>query len=85
MGYLNTLFKYDWDLVKSPAGAWQWIPTDPDAANTVEDAHDPAKRHAPMMTTADLSPLGWTPSFGQLQRGFAITRRNCGGLCPHVC
>ena len=55
MGYLNTLFKYDWDLVKSPAGAWQWIPTDPDAANTVEDAHDPAKRHAPMMTTADLS------------------------------
>ena len=55
MGYLETLFKYDWDLVKSPAGAHQWIPTDPAAADTVEDAHDPTKRHAPMMTTADLS------------------------------
>jgi len=55
MGYLETLFKYDWDLVKSPAGAWQWIPTDPEAAKTVEDAHDPNKTHAPMMTTADLS------------------------------
>lgn len=55
MGYLKTLFKYDWNLVKSPAGAYQWIPSDPDAANTVQDAHDPNKRHAPMMTTADLS------------------------------
>lgn len=55
MGYLDTLFKYDWDLVKSPAGAWQWIPTDPAAADTVEDAHDPSKKHPPMMTTADLS------------------------------
>ncbi|MEM0448728.1 MAG: catalase/peroxidase HPI [Methanomassiliicoccales archaeon] len=55
MGYLNTLFKYDWKLVKSPAGAYQWIPTDPAAASTVQDAHDPSKRHSPMMTTADLS------------------------------
>jgi len=55
MGYLETLFKYDWDLVKSPAGAWQWIPADPEAGKTVEDAHDPKKTHAPMMTTADLS------------------------------
>ncbi len=55
MGYLDTLFKYDWDLIKSPAGAWQWKPTDPAAADTVEDAHDPNKKHAPMMTTADLS------------------------------
>lgn len=55
MGYLTTLFKYDWRLVKSPAGAYQWIPADPDAENAVEDAHDPDKRHAPMMTTADLS------------------------------
>lgn len=55
MGYLETLFKYDWDLIKSPAGAWQWTPTDPAAADTVEDAHDPNKKHAPMMTTADLS------------------------------
>ena len=55
MGYLETLFKYDWNLVKSPAGAYQWIPSDPEAAKTVEDAHDPNKRHAPMMTTADLA------------------------------
>ena len=55
MGYLETLFKYDWNLVKSPAGAFQWVPTDPEAATTVEDAHDLNKRHAPMMTTADLS------------------------------
>ncbi|NCA99290.1 MAG: catalase/peroxidase HPI [Clostridia bacterium] len=55
MGYLETLFKYDWNLVKSPAGAFQWIPSDPEAATTVEDAHNPNKRHAPMMTTADLS------------------------------
>ncbi len=55
MGYLETLFKYDWNLVKSPAGAYQWVPSDPTAANTVQDAHDPNKRHAPIMTTADLS------------------------------
>jgi catalase-peroxidase len=55
MGYLETLFKYDWNLVRSPAGAQQWVPTDPDAAKTVVDAHDPSKTTAPIMTTADLS------------------------------
>lgn len=69
MGYLETLFKYDWDLVKSPAGAWQWVPTDPAAADTVQDAHDPAKRHAPMMTTADLS-LRMDPIFGPIAKRF---------------
>ncbi len=69
MGYLETLFKYDWDLVKSPAGAWQWIPTDPAAADTVQDAHDPSKRHAPMMTTGDLS-LRMDPIFGPIARRF---------------
>ncbi len=69
MGYLNTLFKYDWDLVKSPAGAWQWIPSDPAAADTVRDAHDPAKRHAPMMTTADLS-LRMDPVYGPIARRY---------------
>jgi len=53
--YLETLFKYDWDLVKSPAGAWQWVPTDPEAEKLVPDAHDPKKTNAPMMTTADLA------------------------------
>lgn len=55
MGYLTTLLDYDWELTRSPAGAYQWTPTDPAAVDTVEDAHDPKKRHAPMMTTADLS------------------------------
>lgn len=69
MGYLDTLFKYDWDLIKSPAGAWQWIPTDPTAATTVQDAHDPSKRHAPMMTTADLS-LRMDPIYGPIAKHF---------------
>jgi catalase-peroxidase len=69
MGYLNTLFRYDWDLVKSPAGANQWIPSDPDAASTVEDAHDPEKRHAPMMTTADMS-LRMDPIYGPIARRY---------------
>ncbi|NEP19464.1 MAG: catalase/peroxidase HPI [Leptolyngbya sp. SIO4C1] len=53
--YLETLFKYDWELTKSPAGAWQWKPKGDAGADTVPDAHDPSKRHAPMMTTADMS------------------------------
>ena len=53
--YLETLFKYDWERVKSPAGAWQWKPKDGAGADTVPDAHDPSKRHAPMMTTADMA------------------------------
>jgi len=69
MGYLETLFKYDWDLVKSPAGAFQWVPTDPAAADTVEDAHDPSKRHAPMMTTADMS-LRMDPIYGPIAKRY---------------
>jgi len=67
--YLETLFKYDWDLVKSPAGAWQWIPTDPEAKTTVPDAHDPNKRHAPMMTTADLA-LRMDPTYSKIARHY---------------
>ncbi len=67
--YFDTLFDYDWDLVKSPAGAWQWIPTDPDAATTVPDAHDPSKRHAPIMTTADLA-LRMDPIYGPISKRF---------------
>ncbi len=68
-GYFETLFRYDWDLVKSPAGAWQWTPTDPAAKTTVEDAHDPKKRHAPMMTTADLA-LRMDPIYEPISRRF---------------
>jgi catalase-peroxidase len=69
MGYFDTLFGYDWDLVKSPAGAYQWIPTDPAAANAVPDAHDPSKRHAPMMTTADLA-MRMDPIYGPISKRF---------------
>jgi catalase-peroxidase len=55
MGYLNVLFKYEWELVKSPAGANQWLAKDVAEEDMVIDAHDPSKKHRPMMTTADLS------------------------------
>jgi catalase-peroxidase len=67
--YLETLYRYDWDLTKSPAGAWQWTPTDPAAADTVPDAHDPDKRHAPMMLTTDLA-LRMDPIYGPISRRF---------------
>jgi len=69
MGYLNTLFKYEWELTKSPAGAYQWVPKDSAAAQAVQDAHDPSKRHAPMMTTADLS-LRFDPIYEPIARRY---------------
>jgi catalase-peroxidase len=68
-GYFDTLFGYDWDLVKSPAGAWQWIPTDPTAKDTVPGAHDPSKRYAPIMTTADLA-LRMDPIYKPISKRF---------------
>ena len=53
--YFETLFGYEWKLTKSPAGAHQWIPSDDSAKNAVPDAHDPTKRHAPVMLTTDLA------------------------------
>ncbi len=53
--FFETLFGYDWELTKSPAGAWQWVPTDPAASDTVPDAHDPSKTHSPVMLTTDLA------------------------------
>jgi catalase-peroxidase len=67
--YLETLYKYDWDLTKSPAGAWQWTPTDPSAKDTVPDAHDPSMRHAPMMLTTDLA-LKLDPIYGPITKRF---------------
>jgi len=68
-GYFDTLFGYEWELTKSPAGAWQWTPTDPAAATTVPDAHDPNTRHAPMMTTADLA-LKLDPIYAPISKRF---------------
>lgn len=67
--YFDTLFGYDWDLVKSPAGAWQWIPADPNAADIVPDAHDSKKRHPPMMTTADMA-LRMDPIYKPIAKRF---------------
>jgi catalase-peroxidase len=69
MGYLNVLFKYEWELVKSPAGAYQWLAKDVDEEDMVVDAHDPSKKHRPMMTTADLS-LRYDPIYEPIARRF---------------
>jgi catalase-peroxidase len=68
-GYYDTLLGYDWELTKSPAGAWQWIPTDKSAATAVPDAHDPAKRHPPVMLTSDLA-LKLDPIYGPISKRF---------------
>jgi len=68
-GYLDNLFTYDWELTKSPAGANQWKPTDPAAQSNVPDAHDPSKRHAPMMLTTDLA-LKLDPIYAPISKRF---------------
>jgi catalase-peroxidase len=67
--YLENLFGYEWELTKSPAGAHQWIPKGGAGAGTVPDAHDPTKRHAPIMTTADLA-MRMDPAYEQISRRF---------------
>ena len=68
-GYLDNLFNYDWELTKSPAGAKQWTPKNPEAQGTVPDAHDPSKRHAPMMLTTDLA-LKVDPIYAPIAKRF---------------
>ena len=67
--YFDNIFGYEWELTKSPAGAFQWKPKDAAAAGTVPDAHDPAIRHAPMMLTTDLS-LRMDPAYEPISRHF---------------
>lgn len=67
--FFDTLFGYEWELTKSPAGAQQWIPTDPSAAEAVPDAHDPGKTHAPIMFTTDLA-LRMDPVYEPISRRF---------------
>ena len=67
--YFDTLFGYEWELTKSPAGAHQWTPKNGTGAGTVPDAHDPTKRHAPMMATTDLS-LRMDPAYEKISRRF---------------
>ena len=68
-GFFDNLYKYEWELTTSPAGAQQWTPTDPAAQDTVPDAHDPSKRHAPMMLTTDLA-LRLDPIYGPISQRF---------------
>jgi catalase-peroxidase len=68
-GYLDNLYKYEWELTTSPAGAKQWTPSDPAAQQDVPDAHDPSKRHAPMMLTTDLA-LRLDPIYGPITQRF---------------
>jgi catalase-peroxidase len=69
MGYFDMLFGYEWELVKSPAGAWQWLAKDVKPEHMIPDAHDPSKKHRPMMTTADLS-LRFDPLYEPISRRF---------------
>ncbi|MDZ7812903.1 MAG: catalase/peroxidase HPI [Ideonella sp.] len=69
MGYFKVLFKYEWELVKSPSGAHQWLAKDVAEEDMVEDAHIPGKKHRPMMTTADLS-LRYDPAYEKISRHF---------------
>ena len=68
-GYFDNLFKYDWELTRSPAGAQQWTPKDSSAQGTVPDAHDPSKRHAPIMLTTDLA-LKLDPIYAPISKRF---------------
>ncbi|MDH3977405.1 MAG: catalase/peroxidase HPI [Gammaproteobacteria bacterium] len=69
INFLQNLFTFNWVQTKSPAGATQWIPDDPGAANLVPDAHDPNKRHAPVMLTTDLS-LRFDPEYAKIAKRF---------------
>ncbi|GAB4504025.1 MAG: catalase/peroxidase HPI [Anaerolineales bacterium] len=69
MGYLKVLFKYEWELLKSPAGAYIWLAKDVEDEDMVVDAHDPTKKHRPMMTTADLS-LKFDPIYEKIARRY---------------
>ena len=68
-GYFENLFGYEWELTKSPAGAHQWKPVGTTGDGTVPDAHDPGKRHAPMMTTADMA-MRMDPAYEKISRRF---------------
>jgi catalase-peroxidase len=67
--YFDNLFGYEWEKVKSPSGKWQWTPKDESAQGSVPDAHDPSKKHAPMMFTTDLS-LRMDPIYGPISKRF---------------
>ncbi|HEX9745206.1 MAG TPA: catalase/peroxidase HPI [bacterium] len=68
-GYFDLLFKYDWNVVKSPAGAWQWVPVNPDEKDLAPAAHDPSKKVTTIMTTADMS-MRMDPIYNKISKRF---------------
>ncbi|MBN1973389.1 MAG: catalase/peroxidase HPI [Sedimentisphaerales bacterium] len=74
LGYLRILFKYEWELLKSPAWAYIWLAKDVAETDMVADAHDPSKKHRPMMTTADLS-LKFDPAYEKIARRYLANPR----------
>ena len=99
MGYFNMLLGYEWELVKSPAGAWQWLAKDVQEKDMIPDAHDPSKKHRPMMTTADMA-LRMDPLYGPISKRyhqnpqlfadafarawFKLTHRDMGPRCRYL-
>jgi len=69
MGYFDVLFSYDWDLVKSPAGAWQWVPVNPRPEHLAPAAHDPSRKVTTIMTTADMA-MRMDPAYEKISRHF---------------
>ena len=69
MGYFDMLFGYEWELTQSPAGAKQWVAKNVKPEHMIPDAHDPSKKHAPMMTTADLA-MRFDPIYGPISKRF---------------
>ena len=99
MGYFNMLLGYEWELVKSPAGAWQWLAKDVQEKDMIPDAHDSSKKHRPMMTTADMA-LRMDPIYGPIPKRyhqnpqlfadafarawFKLTHRDMGPRCRYL-
>jgi len=99
MGYFKTLFGYEWELTKSPAGSFQWLAKDVRPEDMIPDAHDPSKKHRPMMTTADLA-LRMDPAYEKISRHylanpdffadsfarawFKLTHRDMGPRCRYL-
>jgi catalase (peroxidase I) len=82
--FFENLFKYEWELTKSPAGAHQWRPKNGTGSDSMPDAHDPSKRHAPSMLTTDLS-LRFDPAYEKISRRFYEHPRPIRrGVCPGV-
>ena len=81
--FLRIMFKYDWNLERSPAGAWQWVAVNPDPEDMVPDAHDPQKKHKPFMLTTDLA-LRYDPGYARIAKRFLENPDQLGKAFAHA-